>query len=57
MELWNLYPEYKLFDLTMFRQCIFQEIRHNKFINWCKMKWEQKEGGKEKRKRDYTFHH
>jgi hypothetical protein len=40
MELWNLCPEYKLFDLMMFRQCIFQEIRRNKFINWCEMKWE-----------------
>jgi hypothetical protein len=50
-ELWNLHPEYKVFDLMMFRQCIYQEI------NWCKMKWEQKEGGSEKRKKDYTFHH
>jgi hypothetical protein len=57
MELWNLHPEYKLFDLMTFRQHIFQEIRRNKFINWCKMKREQKEGGKEKHKRDYMFHH
>jgi hypothetical protein len=57
MELWNLHPEYKLFDLMTFRQRIFQEIKRNKFINWCEMKWEQKEGGKEKRKRDYTFHY
>jgi hypothetical protein len=58
MELWNLHPKYKLLDFMIFRQCIYQEIRHNKFINWCKMKWEQeKEGGSEKCKKDYMFHH
>jgi hypothetical protein len=42
MELWNPCPEYKIFDLTTFRQNIYQEeIRCNKFINWCELKWQQ----------------
>ena len=57
MQLWNSRPEYKLFDLKIFRQRIYQEIRRNKFINWCEMKRQQKEGEREERKRDYTFHH
>lgn len=57
MELWNTRPEYKLFDLTTFRQRIYQEIRRNKFNNWCEVKREQKEGERAERnsKRDYTF--
>ena len=31
MELWNMRPQYKLFDLNVFRGRIYQEIRHTKF--------------------------
>lgn len=56
-ELWNLRPEHKLFDLKTLRQRIYQEIRRNKFINWCEMKRQEKEGERKERKRDYSFHH
>ena len=53
MELWNTRPEYKLFDLNVFRGRIYQEIRRNKFINWCEKKREEKEG--KPRNRNYHF--
>jgi hypothetical protein len=43
MQLWNLRPEYKQFELKVFMQHISQEIRRNKFINWCNKKWQEKE--------------
>ena len=56
MELWNTCPEYKLFDLKVFRERIYQEIRRNKFLNWSEMKREQK-SKIEPRKRNYKFQH
>jgi len=55
MELWNTRPQYKLFDLNVFRGRIYQEIRHTKFINWCEMKRQQKEAKAKPRNRNYTF--
>ena len=53
MELWNTRPQYKLFDLNVFRGRIYQEIRRNKFINWCELKRKEKEV--KPRPRDYKF--
>ncbi len=57
MELWSTRPEHKPFDLTTFRQRIYQEIRRTKFIHWCELKREQKEGERAERnsKRDHTL--
>jgi hypothetical protein len=57
MQLWNLRPEYKQFELKVFTQRIYQEIRRNKFINWCNKKRQEKgeEHAEHRRKRDYTF--
>jgi hypothetical protein len=54
---WNLHPEYKQFELKVFVQCMYQEICHNKFINWCNKKWQEKEEehAEHRCKQDYMF--
>jgi hypothetical protein len=53
----HLCPEYKQFELKVFTQCIYQEIRRNKFINWCNKKRQEKEEehAENCHKRDYMF--
>ena len=46
MELWNSHPKYKVFQLDVFWGRIYQEIWWTKFLNWCKLKHEQKESQK-----------
>ena len=41
LQLWSKREEYKEFDLPIFKERIYQEIRHTKFINWMEMKWEE----------------
>jgi hypothetical protein len=55
MQLWNTRPEYKLFDLNVFKGRIYQEIRLAKFFNWCEMKRHQEGKSAEPRKRNYKF--
>lgn len=56
-ELWRSRPEYQEFELKVFTQRIYQEIRRNKFINWCQQKRAEKEEthAEHRRQRDYTF--
>jgi ribosomal protein S21 len=56
MQLWNTRPEYKLFELKVFKERIYQEIRLAKFYNWCETK-HQKKGKSAGRKRNYKFQH
>lgn len=53
MELWSSRPEYREFELSVFRGRIYQEIRRTKFLNWCQLKREKKEA--EKKERNYKF--
>lgn len=55
MQLWNTRPEYKLFDLKVFKERIYQEIRLAKFFNWCEMKRHQEGKSAKPRKRNYKF--
>jgi hypothetical protein len=43
------------FALDVFRGRIYQEIRLVKFINWCELKLQQKEGGSKPPKHNYKF--
>jgi len=54
-ELWNTRPEYKLFELNVFKGRIYQEIRRNKFINWCEFKRQKKGESAKHRERNYKF--
>jgi hypothetical protein len=39
--LWSKREEYQEFDLPIFKERIYQEIRRTKFINWMEMKREE----------------
>jgi len=56
-ELWHSHPEYEEFELKVFTQRIYQEIRRNKYINYANDKREAKAVEVEvlRRDRDYTF--
>jgi len=56
-ELWQFRSEYQCFELEVFTQRIYQEIRRNKYINWRELKRAEKEAEREERRnnRDYTF--
>lgn len=56
-ELWShpRRPEYREFELSVFTQRIYQEIRRNKFINYLNDKREDVEHAEHRRQRDYTF--
>ena len=55
--LWNARPEYKEFELKVFTQRIYQEIRRNKFNNWREQKREEKSKAhaEHRQDRDYSF--
>jgi hypothetical protein len=40
-QLWSKRDEYQEFDKHIFKECIYQEIKHTKFINWMEMKREE----------------
>jgi len=56
-QMWHSRPEYQEFELKVFTQRIYQEIRRNKHINWANDKREEKAAEVEelRRNRDCTF--
>ena len=56
-EIWYSRPEYQEFELKVFTQRIYQEIKRTKYINYLNDKREKKAAAEEqhRRDRDYTF--